>query len=108
MGGNHNQVIEEMNCNMMPRFLRRGRQIIPHSRCLLCEGLLKEFTDKVSTYIKCGIFHLIPRIKYSPSSQMALTDKNIPQCNDEGQASEPDFGDKALMRANIGEKAEKP
>ena len=38
---------------------------------------------------------------------MALTDKNIPQCNDEGQASEPDFGEKALMRANIGEKAEK-
>ena len=39
---------------------------------------------------------------------MALTDKNIPQCNDEGQASEPDFGDKALMRADFGEKAEKP
>ena len=38
---------------------------------------------------------------------MALTDKNIPQCNDEGQASEPDFGDKALMRADFGEKAEK-
>ena len=38
---------------------------------------------------------------------MALTDKNIPQCYDEGQASEPDFGDKALMRANIGEKVEK-
>ena len=39
---------------------------------------------------------------------MALTDKNIPQCNDEGQASEPDFGDKALMRADFGENAAIP
>ena len=61
-----------MAWNMIPSFLKCGRQTMPQFRCLDATVPLKHKAFLNKSWVD-------PRIKYSPfNPEMALTDKNIP------------------------------